>query len=543
MLSLRSIRKLAFGLLAVCAISYGLTLYAQQSGRPAGGLTPPPKPAAPKPAPAVTATNTPANIPAKTSDGSPFGVGERLNFNVSWSNFPTAAIVEIEVTERGLYFGQDSFQIRTKVETTGQVRSLFGEIDNQYISYISPNNAVPHRVVNSIRQGQRQAEETIILDQSKQQAIFPDDSTVAIPAGTYDLTSLIYGLRLRSLPESGKQRLTALYGKELIEAEAVVTNRERVTTQTGTYNAVCVKFYPQKHLSKYRAYVWFSDDQRKLPILIKAKLPFGEVRAELTSAAVVTRTAPALARLTTPPDEAGNILPGTNGTNGKHASGERPFPFTVGERLNYDISWGNFTSVGKASFEVRQQGMLGSQRVFEFFGEVMSTGAARALINLNDQVRSFVLTDKFVPVRTDLRLREGRRFKQVSTTYDWAKKSASLSSGTEVGIRPGTQDLVSLFYAVRAAALKIGDVYHFTFLDANNRLQMVTIKVVKQETIGGPLGNKDTMQLDILAPAPSQTIIAQAWISDDARRLPLYITTRTRYGEIRLQMISLADTK
>ncbi len=450
----------------------------------------------------------------------------------------------MEVSDRGQFFGQESYQIKTKVETIGQVRSLFGEIDNQYTSYVNVNNAVPHKVVNSIRQGQRQAEETVVFDQSRQQAIFSDDTTVSIEAGTYDLPSLVYGLRLRALPENGRQRLTALYGKEVVELEAVVTKRERVTTQTGAYNTVCVKFYPQKNFSKYRAYVWFSDDGQRLPVMITAKLSFGELRAELTSVTVSSRPSATLSKLNSLTDESGKSLPpSTGGTNGKHGGGEKGLPFVVGERLNYDISWGNFASVGRASFEVRQQGMLGRSRVFEFYGEATSTGAARTLVNVYDQVSSFASVDKLTPLRTDLRLREGRRVKQVSAVYDWAKNSASLSTGSQTAIRPGTFDIISLFYAVRATDLKIGSAYNYLFLDANNRLQMVTINTVKQEAIGGPLGTRDTLQLDVLAPAPSKALIAQAWISNDDRRLPLYFVTRTRFGELRFQMTNAVNTK
>jgi hypothetical protein len=185
--------------------------------------------------------------------------------------------------------------------------------------------------------------------------------------------------------------------------------------------------------------------------------------------------------------------------------------------------------------------MMGTNRVFEFYGEAISTGAARTLINVNDQLSSFVLVDKLIPIRTDLRLREGKRIKQVSATYDWAKGSASLSSGTQVAIRPGTLDLVSLFYAVRSVDLKIGATFNFLFLDANHRLQSVTVKVANQEAIGGPLGTRDSLQLDILTPL--QAIIAKAWISNDHRKLPLYVTTRTRFGELRLQLTGVANTK
>ncbi len=549
---LRTTRKVIFGLVALAVISYGLTLYAQQQ---AGGLTPPQKPVSSQPSPTGTPTN---------SSGAPFIIGERLTYHVSWSSFPSAARIEMEVAGQGQFFGQESYQLQTRVETLGQVRSLFGDIENQYTSYVSLRNAVPHRTVGSVRQGQKQVEEITVFDQSKRQAVFSDDTTITIPTGTYDLASLVYGLRLLPLANGAKLKLSALYGKEVIEFEAVVKGRERIVTQTGAYNTIHVKFYPKGKYDKYRGYVYLSDDSRRLPVMVKARLDIGEVRAELTSVSVATRSASPLARLEPPSDELGNpspisspASPGSETGNGNNLAPKnglppatpeatpRPkdFPFIVGERLNYDIAWGNFASVGKASFEVRQQGMLGKNRVFEFYGEATSVGAARTLINVNDQMSSFALIDSLTPVKTDLRLREGKRVKQTTASYDWSKLQASLSSGTQVEIRPGAHDLLSLFYAVRSADLKIGAKYDFPFLNANNRLQKVTIKVIKQETIGGALGTRDALQLDVLAPEPAKLLLAQVWISNDARRLPLYLVTRTRFGELRFQITGAVNTK
>ncbi len=553
---LNTARKVIFGLLAIAAISYGLKLSAQQQSPK---LTPPPKPDSLKSGAKAT--------PAISNDESPFVVGERLVYNVSWSNFPSAARIEMEVAGQGQFYGQESYQLRSKVETLGQVRSLFGDIDNQYTSYVSPSNAVPHRIVNAIRQGQRQSEEVTVIDHSKQKAAFSDDSAISIPGGTYDLTSLIYGLRLRPLNQGSKHKFSALYEKELIEIEAVVKGRERVVSQTGVYNAILIKFYPKGgKYSKYRGYLYLSDDSQRLPVLIKAKLPIGEARADLTSVTIATRSATTLAKLIPPlADENGSISGGRTGTmvsppgkklthNGSDGNGHtetgnpdpetpRNYPFVVGERLNYDISWGNFSSVGKASFEVRQQGMLGKNRVFEFFAEALSVGAARTLINVNDRISSFALVDSLTPVRTDLNLREGKRTKQTTATYDWSRNMMSLSSGGETEIQPGAYDMISLFYAVRAAVLKIGATRDFIFLDANNRQQLVTIKVIKQEAIGGPLGTRDALQLDILAPEPANILLGQVWISNDAPRLPLYLVTRTRFGELRFQMTSAANAK
>src|SRR5262249_27865276 len=138
-------RKAILWSLAIAAISYGLRLYAQQQN---GRLTPPPQATSSQPSPASE----------NSTGGSPLGVGGRLGYNIYWSSFTTAARVEMEVAAQGQFYGRESYQLRSRVETLGQVRSLFGDVDNQYTSYVSLSEAVPHRIVSAIHQGQRRSE-------------------------------------------------------------------------------------------------------------------------------------------------------------------------------------------------------------------------------------------------------------------------------------------------------------------------------------------------------------------------------------------------
>src|SRR5262245_2478734 len=266
----KTTRKAILGSLAVAAISCGLRFYAQQQN---GRLTPPPQTTASRPHP------TSENF----SGGSPLVVGERLVYNVSWSNFPSAARVEMEVAAQGQFYGRESYQLRSRVETLGQVRSLFGDVDNQYTAYVSLSDAVPYLVVNAIHQGQRRSEDVIVFDRSKQKALFSDDSSVPIRDETYDLTSLVYWLRLQPLADGSKYKFTALYERELIDVEAVVKGRERVVAQAGAYNAILVNLYPKGKYGAYRSCVYISTDSQRLPVIFKANLPVGEVRAELAS--------------------------------------------------------------------------------------------------------------------------------------------------------------------------------------------------------------------------------------------------------------------
>src|SRR5215831_18421600 len=135
-MSWRPIRTLALIALITGAIAPQFRSWAQQSG-----LTPPPKP---------VLTTAPAPGP---STGSPIRIGERLTFNVSWSNFVTAGRLELETVGRGAYFDRQGYQLRTKATTVGAVRTIFLELDDQYTSYVAAGTMLPYRLVISNRRG------------------------------------------------------------------------------------------------------------------------------------------------------------------------------------------------------------------------------------------------------------------------------------------------------------------------------------------------------------------------------------------------------
>lgn len=477
-----------------------------------------------------------------TGDNRPLQVGEKLSFNVSWSKFVTAARLEMEVAGAGAFFGQQGYQLKTKVETTGYVRSVFIEVDNQYTSYIDAKTFLPYHTDNLTRQGKRNDDTSVTIDQQRKIARYGDSSELVIPAETFDLTSLVYALRLRDLSAEPKgKKFTALFGRQLVEIEFQVKSRERVTTQAGSYDAIRVDLNAKtKENGDYKVRVWFSDDSKKLPVLIVSKPSFGEVRAELAQISVkpasvnlvsVDNRASEIATTKPIVIEAANIAP---------SEFETSLPFGVGERLSYDIAWLNLGSIGKLNLAVQQRGSLDNKIVFEMVADVSSVGAAKSIINLNDIIKSYTNVETLVPLKTETIIQEGKRRKQIVATYK--DNSVKLDNGTHFNVEPRTLDMVSLFYAIRAAQLTPGTSQPFSFVDANHRFRSLLVKAVKKESINSTLGVRETIQLDIIN-QPNNQLLAQGWVTNDARRLPLYIVARLSFGEIRCEIKSATNTR
>jgi hypothetical protein len=522
-LTSRVVAGLCFAGCLILLSFVGLTSRAQQPG-----LTPPPKPG--------QVTGAPSN-PGTPSAGSPLQVGEKLSFNVSWSNFVTAARLELELAGQGAFFGQEGYQLRTRVETVGMVRSLFAEVDNQYTSYVDAKTLLPYRVQNTTRQGKESEDATIIVDQQRQTARHADGTESKISPSAFDLSALVYALRSRGLKVGERAKFSAFYGKKSFEIDAEAKERETVKVQAGEFDAVRVELTAKgKDSPAYRVRLWLSADAQRLPLMIVSKPSFGEVKAELAQVTVAPANKVQLTPAENPLLESGQIASLAPIPIGEVPSDfERNLPFAVGERLSYDVSWLNLASIGKVSFEVRQLGRWNKQRVFELVSEASSVGAVRSVVNLRDRFVSYAEAETLTPVKTETYIQEGKRRKQVVADYNRNDHSVRLTNGTHFDVPPRTLDLVSLFYAVRASDLKVGAAHAFDFLDANHRPHAVEVKVVKRESINTASGARDTLQLDIFNRTTKQ-ILAQAWVTNDARRVPLYVVARLAFGEIRLQL-------
>jgi hypothetical protein len=507
-------------LLGLLILGLGYQLWAQQRDASQGRLSPPPRPDA-------------RRVETAAGSSRPFVVGESLTFNVSWAGFGSAARIEMQVVDQGAFFGHEGLQLLSRVQTVGQARSIFLELDNQYVSYVDGRSMLPHRLETSIKQGIRQSQQTVIIDQESRTARSADDTSVTLSSDCFDVTSLVYALRVRHLAEGSKTRLTAIYGRDLWEIEAESGHAERVVVQSGTYDATEIEL-TAKGKNKYKIHLWLTNDKQRLPVLMTAKLPFGEVRAELSSVAVNPRPKQLLGTE--------KFVEGPKGSKELFAELEKSRPFSVGERLNYSVSWGSFVTLGTASFAVRQRGWVGEQPVMELVAEASTNGLARSLIDVDDQLISVVDVKTLHPLRTETRLSEGARRKQVTATFSSADQTVKLTNGTQFRVGPDMLDFVSLYYSIRASEFKPGATYSYNVLDANHRPVVLTVRFIKKETISVPFGTMNTRQLDILDRDGKQAI-AKVWLSDDARRLPLYIAVATRFGEVKISLTSAVGTR
>jgi hypothetical protein len=213
----------------------------------------------------------------------PYRVGERLTYNVTFANFPTAAHIELWVAGYGSYFNRTGVHVRGHVETVGVVNAALFSVNNDYLAYINPDNGEPYMT----QQFRREAGSSENMSREYQNR---PQGTEAIPGkvrsanvpGTYDIVSALYRMRTLPLSDGSRYGMMMNINDVLYEAELRVTGREFVRTNVGSYSSIATQLrFRNSTIDALRIKIYFSDDERHVPVLFTAHHDSGDIRAEL----------------------------------------------------------------------------------------------------------------------------------------------------------------------------------------------------------------------------------------------------------------------
>ncbi len=428
----------------------------------------------------------PAGPGSQTITSGPYRVGERLTYNVSFSNFISAAHIELLVAARGTFFGREGIQLKGHVETNGLVNVALYAISNDYITYIDPSTRLPYRGEQKIREAARTASAFNDFNQPAGTAALPAKSNDTIP-GTYDFLSAIYQIRALPLTVGSTYTLALRSENQNYLVELRVSGVDTIKTNVGSFNTkVCkVRFKNEAQGNTYNLKAYFSDDPRHVPVLLTSKLPAGEIRAELAGSAFVAT--PPVPPATTPAPVTGTPPTRTplviSATPGGDNGDLKDLPFKVGEQLNYQVFLPNVQgSVANATFHVRSRSKYFDRDGLFFRVSAQTTNALQKLFVANDNISSYIDPKTLLPFRTELEFNEGRRrFKSILTiNQDYG--AATTESGVRIEIPVGTHDYLSFFYMVRTFNLTPPKRNAISIL-VNNKPKTLFITALKKETV------------------------------------------------------------
>ena len=212
-------------------------------------------------------------------------------------------------------------------------------------------------------------------------------------------------------------------------------------------------------------------------------------------------------------------------------------PFGVGERLEYEVRFGNLR-VGSASMEVADMQDVRGRETWHTVFQVR--GGLPFVYRVNDTYESWfdARTGNSLRYRQDQN--EGRR--EVERIFNmFPERSVFIEDGdtAQASVRHPLDD-GSFLYFLRTIPLVVGQTYTFDRYFRPDR-NPVTIKVVRKDTVRVPAGEFPAIVLQPIIKSRgifSENGHAEVWLSDDKNRIMLQMKSGLSIGSLNLYLKS-----
>ncbi|HKK72580.1 MAG TPA: DUF3108 domain-containing protein [Candidatus Krumholzibacteria bacterium] len=234
-------------------------------------------------APADSLPPAPSDDLPVSLDELPYDLGEVSTFEIGYGPIK-AGRATITVEDTLTYFGQKVVHVRTRARSNRFFDAFF-KVRDQANSYIDADSLFARYYSKTLREGGYERDVEIHFDQIDGIAYYPSGKESKFPAPIHDVLSAFFRVRTLPLPPGASFRLPTHGDDEIYDLRIDVVRREVRDTPLGRVRCVVVRpTLGDEGLFRHEGdlLVWFTDDERRVPVLMRATVPVGAIEARLT---------------------------------------------------------------------------------------------------------------------------------------------------------------------------------------------------------------------------------------------------------------------
>ena len=213
--------------------------------------------------------------------------GETLDYTLTWLGISGGAA---RFTIGPAPGAPDRFRITFVAQSSSGFARIF-RVRDEIQSFVERELFTTIGYEKHLNERGKKKDDTTIVDRQKGVAIRRRpgkiDQEVPVAGPVYDPLSLIFQFRRLALRPGDHVHFMVVADGKLYAVDADVTRRERLTTGAGTFNTVSVE--PEMSAGGLfrdedsRLTIWYSDDERHLPLRIRSDAKIGSITATLQS--------------------------------------------------------------------------------------------------------------------------------------------------------------------------------------------------------------------------------------------------------------------
>lgn len=215
----------------------------------------------------------------------PFRAGESLRFSVQYG-FIKAGSAWLEVPEVVDWNGRPCWRLVARAESNGFFDKVY-KVRNRIESMWDQQGRFSWRYFEDRHEGHYTANDTLVFDANAHTVRYKNGMEYPIPEKAQDALSAFYFTRFQALPLGGSVTFDYHASRKSAPLEVKVLGRQRVKTPAGKFD--CVVIEPMLKAggifkNKGRLVIWLTDDERRMPVLMKSKVLIGSISVVLQEA-------------------------------------------------------------------------------------------------------------------------------------------------------------------------------------------------------------------------------------------------------------------
>jgi hypothetical protein len=218
--------------------------------------------------------------------GFSFPQKQTLTYSVDWRVFPAGTAV-VHFEQMG-----DREQITASADTIGAINLLF-HVSDRFQSVIDREKGCTYQFDKKTVEGRRQVNSTLKLDYGLSKSILDEKNLVtgqskhvesAIPGCMTDLLTGVFYTASQPLEVGRNFVIPLVDAMHNVPVTIKVEGREEIRTPLGTFKTIRVQPTAAAGVVKNRGniWIWYTDDERHLPVQMRARLFWGTITFRLT---------------------------------------------------------------------------------------------------------------------------------------------------------------------------------------------------------------------------------------------------------------------
>ena len=220
--------------------------------------------------------------------GFQFPYGQTLHYEGEW-RFWTAGVATVRIEQSG-----PQNHVAANADSTGVV-SLLYRVQDRFNSYFDAKSLCSSKLIKHSEEGSHRRETTITYDYARGKAVLDERSLKDnqqkrvendVPNCVTDVLSGIFYVGSLPLQVGTTYTFPLNDGSKTVTVQAHVEGKEQIKTPAGTFQTLRVGPEGDSGTllkNKGRIWIWYTDDEKHLPVQMRAKLFWGTVTIYLTS--------------------------------------------------------------------------------------------------------------------------------------------------------------------------------------------------------------------------------------------------------------------